>query len=160
MKPIRHLISIVFLFCGLTAWGGEKVYDHSDMVGTYMYNENQEYILDLHLHSDNTFMVANTVSDKTYKYFGKWEVKDDLVVLNFDKQQADSLQVHELDKYVMKEMEILDKDSLFWGHHLQDGYEKRVVLQRNDISGSSRTRKDKNEVWKDLIEQVVRDVVG
>ena len=72
MNPIRHLISIVFLFCGLTAWGGERGYDHSDMVGTY-------------------------------KHFGKWEVI-----------------THELDKYVMKE----------------------------------------NEVWKDLIEQVVRDVVG
>jgi hypothetical protein len=65
MKPIRHLISIVFLFCGLTAWGGERGYDQNDM----------------------------------------------------------------------------------------------VVLQRNDISGSSRKRKDKNEVWKDLIEQVVKDVV-
>ena len=147
MKLIRHLISIVFLFCGLTAWGGERGYDQNDMVGTYKY-EIPEYVLNLHLHTDNTFMVTNTVSDNTYKHFGKWEVKDD------------TLKTHELDKYVMKEMEILDKDSLFWGHHLQDGYEKRVVLQRNDISGSSRRRKDKNEVWKDLIEQVVRDVVG
>ena len=105
-------------------------------------------------------MVTNTVSDNTYKHFGKWEVKEDLVVLHFDEHKDDTLQVHELDKYVMKEMEILDKDSLFWGHHLQEGYEKRVVLQRNDISGSSRTRKGKNEAWKDLIEQVVRDVVG
>ena len=32
MKPIRHLISIVFLFCGLTAWGGERGYDQNDMV--------------------------------------------------------------------------------------------------------------------------------
>ena len=120
MKTIRHLISIVFLFCGLTAWGGERGYDHSDMVGTYKYNENQEYVLDLHLHSDNTFMVANTVSDKTYKFFGKWEVKEDLVVLHFDEHEADTLQAHELDKYVIKV----------------------------------------NEVWKDLIEQVVRDVVG
>ena len=101
MKPIRHLISIVLLVCGLTAWGGERGYD-----------------------------------------------------------QNDTLKTHELDKYVMKEMEILDKDSLFWGHHLQEGYEKRVVLQRNDISDPSRRRKGKNEVWKDLIEQVVRDVVG
>ena len=160
MNLIRHLISIVFLFCGLTAWGGEKVYDHSDLVGTYKYNENQEYILDLHLHSDNTFMVANTVNDDTYKHFGKWEVKEDLVVLHFDEHKDDTLKTHELDKYVMKEMEILDKDSLFWGHHLQDGYEKRVVLQRNDMSGSSRSRKGKNEAWKDLIEQVVKEVVG
>ena len=61
---------------------------------------------------------------------------------------------------LMKDIDILDKDSFFWGHHLQDEYEKRVVLQRNDISGSSRKRKDKNEVWKDMIEQVVKDVVG
>ena len=53
-------------------------------------------------------------------------MKEDLVVLHFDEHEADSVQVHELDKYVMKEMEILDR----------------------------------NEVWKDLIEQVVRDVVG
>lgn len=52
----------------------------------------------------------------------------------------------------MKDIDILDKDSFFWGHHLQDEYEKRVALQRNDISGSSRKRKDKNEVWKDMIE--------
>ena len=160
MKPIRHLISIVFLFCGLTAWGGEREYDHSDMVGSYKYSETPEYVLDLHLHSDNSFMVANSVSEKVYKFFGKWEVKEDLVVLHFDEHEADSLQVHELDKYVMKELEILDKNSLFWGHHLQDGYEKRVELQRNDASGSSRKRKGKNEVWKDLIEQVVWDVVG
>lgn len=119
MKPIRHLISIVFLFCGLTAWGGERGYDQNDMVGTYKY-EIPEYVLNLHLHTDNTFMVTNTVSDNTYKHFGKWEVKEDLVVLHFDEHEADSVQVHELDKYVMKE----------------------------------------NEVWKDLIEQVVRDVVG
>ena len=148
MKSIRHLISIVFLFCGLTAWGGERGYDHSDMVGTYKYNENQEYVLDLHLHSDNTFMVANTVSDKTYNYFGKWEVKDGLVVLNFDKQELDSLQVKELDKYVMKEMEILDRNSLFWGHHLQDGYERRIELQRNDAVGSSRNRKARTKSGK------------
>ena len=61
MKPIRHLISIVLLVCGLTAWGGERGYD-----------------------------------------------------------QNDTLKTHELDKYVMKE----------------------------------------NEAWKDLIDQVVRDVVG
>jgi hypothetical protein len=65
-------------------------------------------------------MVTNTVSDNTYKHFGKWEVKEDLVVLHFDEHKDDTLQVHELDKYVMKE----------------------------------------NEVWKDLIEQVVKDVVG
>ena len=66
------------------------------------------------------WMVTNTVSDNIYKHFGKWEVKEDLVVLHFDEHEADTLQVHELDKYVMKE----------------------------------------NEVWKDLIEQVVKDVVG
>ena len=119
MKPIRHLISIVFLFCGLTAWGGERGYDHSDMVGTYKY-EIPEYVLNLHLHTDNTFMVTSTVSDDTYKHFGKWKVKEDLVVLHFDEHRDDTLKTHELDKYVMKEM----------------------------------------EVWKDLIEQVVRDVVG
>ena len=119
MKPIRHLISIVFLFCGLTAWGGERGYDQNDMVGTYKY-EIPEYVLNLHLHTDNTFMVTNTVSDNTYKHFGKWEVKEDLVVLHFDEHKDDTLQVHELDKYGMKE----------------------------------------NEAWKDLIEQVARDVVG
>jgi hypothetical protein len=119
MNPIRHLISIVFLFCGLTAWGGGRGYDQNDMVGTYKY-EIPEYVLNLHLHTDNTFMVTSTVSDDTYKHFGMWEVKEGLVVLHFDKHEADSVQVHELDKYVMKE----------------------------------------NEVWKDLIEQVVRDVVG
>ena len=35
-----------------------------------------------------------------------------------------------------------------------------IGLQRNDISGTSQKRKGKNEAWKDLIEQVVRDVVG
>ena len=31
----------------------------------------------------------------------------------------------------MKELEILDKDNLFWGHHLQGGYEKQIELQRS-----------------------------
>ena len=31
MKPIRHLIAIVFLLCGLTARGSERVYDRDDM---------------------------------------------------------------------------------------------------------------------------------
>jgi hypothetical protein len=35
MKPIRHLILIVFLLCGLSARRSAKVYDQSDMVGTY-----------------------------------------------------------------------------------------------------------------------------
>ena len=125
MKPIRHLIAIVFLLCGLSAQGSAKVYDQNDMVGTYKY-EIPEYVLNLHLHTNNTFMVTNTVSDNIYKHFVKWEVKEDIVVLHFDEHEADTLQVHELDKYVMKEMEIFDKDSLFCGHHLQDEYEKRV----------------------------------
>ena len=78
------------------------------MVGTYKY-EIPEYVLNLHLHTADT-----------YNHVGKWEVKEDLVVLHFDEHKDDALQVHELDKYVMKE----------------------------------------NEVWKDLIEQVVKDVVG
>ena len=158
MKPIRHLISIVFLFCGLTAWGGERGYDQNDMVGTYKY-EIPEYVLNLHLHTDNTFMVTNTVSDDTYKHFGKWEVKEDLVVLHFDEHEADTLQVHELDKYVMKELEILDKDNLFWGHHLQEGYEKRIELQRSDGEGPSSKRKTSRGLLKSLIEEVVKEVL-
>ena len=77
-------------------------------------------VLNLYLHTDNTFMVTNTVSDGTYKHFGKWEVKEDLVVLHFDEHEDDTLKTHELDKYVMKEMEILDKDSLFWGQVVRD----------------------------------------
>lgn len=158
MNPIRHLISIVFLFCGLTAWGGERGYDQNDMVGTYKY-EIPEYVLNLHLHTDNTFMVTSTVSDNTYKHFGKWEVKEDLVVLHFDEHEADTLQVHELDKYVMKELEILGKDNLFWGHHLQDGYEKRIELQRSDGEGSSSKRKTSRGLLKSLIEEVVKEVL-
>ena len=62
MKMIRHLITIVFLLCGLTALGRERGYDRNDLVGTYKYNETKEYVLDLHLHSDNTFMVASTAA--------------------------------------------------------------------------------------------------
>ena len=47
MIPIRHLLAIVFLWCGLITQGRAKVYDHFDMVGTYKY-ENSEYILNLH----------------------------------------------------------------------------------------------------------------
>ena len=67
---------------------------------------------------------------------------------------------NDLDRYVMKEVEILDKNDLFWGYHLQEGYEKRVELCRYAPKESSPKRKAQNEVWKDLIEQVVRDVVG
>ena len=119
MKPIRHLIAIVFLLCGLTARGSERGYDHDDMVGTYKYNGTPEYVLDLHLHSDKTFMVTSTACDASCKHFGNWEVKGDLLILHFDKQGTGSLHVKsELDQYVMKELEILDKDNLFWGHHL------------------------------------------
>ena len=159
MKPIRYLIAIVFLLCGLAAQGSAREYDRDDMVGTYKC-EIQEYTLDLHLHTDNTFMV---VDNDTYRRFGKWEVQEDLVVLHFDELEADSLhvrQVHELDRYVAKELEIIDKHTLFWGYHLQDGYEKRMELQRCGTSGSSNKRKDKNEIWKDLIEEVVREVVS
>ena len=148
MKPIRHLIAIVFLLCGLAAQGSAREYDRDDMVGTYKC-EIQEYTL--------------VVDNDTYRRFGKWEVQEDLVVLHFDELEADSLhvrQVHELDRYVAKELEIIDKHTLFWGYHLQDGYEKRMELQRCGTSGSSSKRKGKNEVWKDLIEQVVQEVVG
>ena len=157
MKPIRHLIAIVFLLCGLTARGSEKVYGRDDMVGTYKY-EIPEYVLDLHLHADNTFMVVN---NNSYRRFGKWEVLDGIVVLHFDQIEVDSTQVlNELDKYVTKELEIIDKNTLFWGYHLQKGHEKRAELQRSDSSGTSHKRKGNKELWKDLIEQVVKEVVG
>ena len=75
--------------------------------------------------------------------------------------ETDSLQVqNDLDRYVMKELEILDKNHLFWGYHLQDGYEKRVELCRYAPKESSPKRKAQKEVWKELIEQVVQEVVG
>ena len=75
--------------------------------------------------------------------------------------ETDSLQVqNDLDRYVMKELEILDKNNLFWGYHLQEGYEKRVELCRYAPKESSPKRKAQKEVWKDLIEQVVQEVVG
>ena len=122
MKPIRHLIAIVFLLCGLTARGSERVYDRDDMVGTYKY-EIQEYTLNLHLHTDKTFMV---VSNDSHRRFGKWEVLEDLVILHFDKEQPDSLQSHQdLDQYVAKELEIIDKNTLSdfcqcFTHHIQE----------------------------------------
>ena len=161
MKTIRHLMTIVFLLCGLTALGSERGYDRNDLVGTYKYNDTKEYVLDLHLHSDNTFMVSSAASDDSFRRFGNWEVKDDLVILHFDKSETDSLQVqNDLDRYVMKELEILDKNNLFWGYHLQEGYEKRVELCRYAPKESSPKRKAQKEVWKDLIEQVVQEVVG
>ena len=111
--------------------GSERGYDRKDLVGTYKYNDTKEYVLNLHLHSDNTFMVSGAASDDSFRRFGNWEVKDDLVILHFDKSETDSLQVqNDLDRYVMKELEILDKNNLFWGYHLQEGYEKRVELCR------------------------------
>ena len=160
MKTIRHLISIVFLLCGLTALGSERGYDRNDLVGTYKYNYIEEYVLDLHLHSDNTFMVASTANDDTFRHFGNWEVKDDLVILHFDRSETDSLQVqNDLDRYVMKELEILGKDNLFWGHHLQDGYEKRIELQRSDGEGPSSKRKSFRGLLKSLIEEIVKEVL-
>ena len=96
MKPTRHLIIIVFLLCGLTALGSERAYDRKDLVGTYKYNDTKEYVLNLHLHSDNTFMVSSAASDDSFRHFGNW----------------------------VKELEILDKNNLFWGYHLQEGYKK------------------------------------
>ena len=117
MKPIRHLIAIVLLVCVLTAQRNERVYDRDDMVGTYKY-EIQEYTLNLHLHTDKTFMV---VSNDSHRRFGKWEVEDNNVILHFDNQQVDSLaKQNELDQYVSKEIQIIDKNTLFWGHHLED----------------------------------------
>ena len=166
MKPIRHLIAIVFLLCGLTARGGERGYDHEDMVGTYKYNEHAEYVLDLHLHSDGTFMVVSTECAEACRHFGNWEVKDELVILNFDRQEALAVQSQpqsqpqsELDKYVVKELEILSKDRLFWGYYLQDGIEKRIELQRSDGDGSSSKHKTGKGLLKRLIEEVLKEIV-
>ena len=166
MKPIRHLIAIVFLLCGLTARGSERGYDHEDMVGTYKYNENTEYVLNLHLHSDGTFMVASTECAEACRHFGNWEVKDELVILNFDRQEALAVQSQpqsqpqsELDKYVVKELEILSKDRLFWGYYLQDGIEKRIELQRSDGDGSSSKHKTGKGLLKRLIEEVLKEIV-
>jgi hypothetical protein len=87
MKQIRHLIAIVFLLCGLTAWGSDRGYDYDDMV-------------------------VSTECAEACRHFGKWEVKDELVILHFDKQEEHVVQFQsqphsELDKYVMKELEIL-----------------------------------------------------
>ena len=168
MKPIRHLIAIVFLLCGLTAWGSDRGYDYDDMVGTYKYNGTPEYVLDLHLHSDGTFMVVSTECEEACRHFGKWEVEDELVILHFDKQEEHAVQSQsqsqsqphsELDKYVMKELEILGKDNLFWGHHLQDGYERRIELQRSDGEGSSSKHKTGKGLLKRLIEEVLKEIV-
>ena len=157
MKPIRHLIALVFLLCGLTAQGSGRVYDHYDMAGTYKY-EIQEYVLNLHLHTDNTFMI---VADDSSRRFGRWNVDEDIILLHFDRQEQDStLTDNDLRRYVAKELEIVDKNTLFWGFSMHDGYEKRVILTRHDTSGSSRKRKGKNDIWKSLIEQAVREVIG
>ena len=157
MKPIRHLIALVFLLCGLTAQGSGRVYDHYDMAGTYKY-EIQEYVLNLHLHTDNTFML---VADDSSRRFGRWNVDEDIILLHFDRQEQDStLTDNDLGRYVAKELEIVDKNTLFWGFYLKEGYEKRVELQRYDTSGSSRKRKGNKEIWKDLIEQAVKEMVG
>ena len=105
-------------------------------------------------------MVTSTACDASCKHFGNWEVKGDLLILHFDKQGTGSLHVkNELDQYVMKELEILDKDNLFWGHHLQEGYEKRIELQRSDGEGSSSKRKTSRGLLKSLIEEVVKEVL-
>ena len=52
MKPLRYLIAIVFLLCGLSARGSEKVYGRDDMVGTYKCTAVPEFVLDVHLHFD------------------------------------------------------------------------------------------------------------
>ena len=160
MKQIRHLIAIVFLLCGLIARGSERGYDHEDMVGTFKYNQTSEYILDLHLHSDKTFMVASTTCEALCRHFGNWEVKGDLLILRFDKQENNQQHIkNELDQYIVKELEILDKDKLFWGHHLQDGYERRVELQRSDVDATSMKRKNTKGILRNLIEDVIKDVL-
>ena len=105
-------------------------------------------------------MVTSTACDASCKHFGNWELKGDLLILHFDKLGTDPLHVKsELDQYVMKELEILDKDNLFWGHHLQEGYEKRIELQRSDGEGSSSKRKTFRGLLKSLIEEVVKEVL-
>ena len=157
MKPIRHLIAIVFLLCGLSARGSEKVYDRDDMVGTYKCSAVPEFVLDVHLHADNTFMV---VCNESYKRFGKWEVADDKVLLHFDELvQNPGQSSNELDQYVTKGLEIIDKNNLFWGYFLQNGHEKRVDLQRSDGAESSSKRKANKVVWKDILKEVIKEVI-
>ena len=78
MNIVNKIVLILLLVCSQTALGRERGYDRNDLVGTYKYNDTKEYVLNLHLHSDNTFMVASTANDDSFRHFGNWEVKDDL----------------------------------------------------------------------------------
>ena len=156
MIQIRHLLAIVFLWCGMTAQGNAKVYDQSDMVGTYNY-EIPEYILNLHLHSDDTFMI---IDHDSYMRLGTWEITENIIVLHFDNTKLDSLQTHhDLDKFVAKELEIMDKNTLFWGFYLHKGIENRVELARHDKSKSSPKSKNNKEFWKELVEQIIMKII-
>lgn len=66
---------------------------------------------------------------------------------------------NELDQYVTKGLEIIDKNNLFWGYFLQNGHEKRVDLQRSDGAESSSKRKANKGVWKDILKEVIKEVV-
>lgn len=132
MKPIRHLISIVFLLCGLTALGSERGYDRNDLVGTYKYNDTKEYVLNLHLHSDNTFMVSSAASDDSFRHFGNWE----------------------------KELKFLTRTICSGDITCRKGMKRGWNYAGTPPKESSPKRKSQKEVWKDLIEQVVQEVVG
>ena len=139
MKTIRHLITIVFLLCGLTALGSERGYDRNDLVGTYKYNEMPGFKtrLELHLRSDSTFVIFNEVISG---YYGKWEVKENKIFLNFDKHEQDPLQGYDQwGQYVVKELEIIDGNRLQWGHFEVYGSETGPALYldrfHNDLVG-------------------------
>ena len=128
MKTIRHLMIIVFLLCGLTALGSERGYDRNDLVGTYKYNEMPGFKtrLELHLRGDSTFVIFNEVMSR---YYGKWEVKENKIFLNFDKLEQDPLQGYDQwGQYVVKELEIIDVNRLQWGHFEVYGSETGPAL--------------------------------
>ena len=139
MKTIRHLITIVFLLCGLTALGSERGYDRNDLVGTYKYNEMPGFNtrLELHLRGDSTFVIFNEVMSG---YYGKWEVKENKIFLNFDKREQDPLQGYDQwGQYVVKELEIIGENRLQWGHFEVYGSETGPALYldrfHNDLVG-------------------------
>ena len=139
MKQIRHLIAIVFLLCGLTAWGSDRGYDYDDMVGSYKYNEIPGYRtrLELHLNSDSTFMAVN---DNLLAYYGNWTITDNKVSLHFNKVETDPLQGYdEWGQYVEKELEIINENKILWGHfsRVGNGNGPNIYLERyhNDLPG-------------------------
>lgn len=107
---MKYILTTLLILNSVLINAQEALYNHDNMAGYYRFSKKQsEY---LQLLSDSTFVYF-----ETHLYYGKWEVKQDSILLYFDKRELDPLQGRSpIDLIEFKGLRIVRRNKLAWSY--------------------------------------------